>query len=312
MKAAQITGYGGAEVMQVVEGAPNPVVGAGQVLVAVHAAAVNPFDWKVREGMVRQMAELQFPAILGGDFAGVVAEVGEGVTSVSVGDEVYGLANALGSHGSFAECTAVQAESVGAKPSSVDFATAAAMPLAGVSAYQALVDHAALQSGQKVLIHGGAGGIGTFAIQLAKHLGAYVAATAATEDVDFVKELGADEVIDYKTQDFATIIRDYDVVYDNVGGETFTKSHAVLKPGGVVITMAAQPDEALMAQYNVKAIGQFTQVNTERLAKLTELIDAGIITVHVDKTFPLEQVAEALDYIKQGQHRGKVVLSISA
>lgn len=310
MKAAQINEYGGKEVLKTVPDAPKPVAGAGQVLIEVHAAAVNPFDWKVREGYMKEMAPLRFPATLGGDFAGVVAEIGEGVNGLNVGDEVYGQANALSGQGSFAEFTPVKAESVGPKPKSVDFETAAALPLAGVSAYQALVDHIGLKSGQKILIHGGGGGIGSFAIQLAKHLGAYVATTAAAEEAEFVRSLGADEVIDYKSQDFATILRDYDAVYDTIGGETFTKSHQILKPGGVVVSMVAQPDEALMDQYKVKAISQFTVVNGERLARLAELVDQSVIKTQVDRTFPLDEAAEALAYIQEGHHKGKVVLKI--
>lgn len=310
MRAAQINEYGGKEVLQTVADAPKPDFADDQVLVAVRAAAVNPFDYKTRDGNSRHYKELDFPATLGGDFAGVVAEVGANVAGFATGDEVYGQADALSGNGSYAEFTPAKAASVALKPESVDFVTAAALPLAGVSAYQALVDHAGVQSGQKVLIHGGAGGIGSFAIQLAKHLGAYVATTASADDTAYVRQLGADEAIDYKSQNFATMLQNYDVVYDTVGGETFTKSYQVLKSGGVLVSMLEQADEALSKQHGVQVISQFTQVTTERLTKLAELVDEGAIKVSVDKTFPLKQAGEALDYLQSGAHRGKVVIQV--
>lgn len=310
MRAARINDYGGEEVLKIVDDAPKPLVKAGQVLVQVHAAAVNPFDYKVREGRMKDALPLEFPATLGGDCAGVVAQVGEGVSGFVIGDEVYGQANAVGGEGSFAEFTAIKAASLAPKPASLDFVTAAAVPLAGCSAYQALVDHAQLQSGQKILVHGGAGGIGTYAIQLAKHLGAHVATTAAAEDVEYVKGLGADEAIDYKSQAFDTLLEGYDVVYDTVGGETNTQSYGVLRPGGVLVSMVAEPDNDLMERHNVTAIYQSTKVTTERLTKLAELIDQGVLTVNVDKVFPLEEAAQALAYLQEGRHKGKVVIGI--
>jgi NADPH:quinone reductase-like Zn-dependent oxidoreductase len=308
MKAAQINGYGGPEVLQTTTDAPKPKPGIAQVLVEVYAAAVNPFDLKVREGVMGD--SLHFPATLGGDVAGIVAELGEGVSGFTVGQPVFGQANAARGQGSYAEFTPVKADSLAAKPESIDFVTAAAAPLTAVSAYQALVEHAGLMSGQKVLIHGAAGGIGSFAVQLAKHLGAYIAATAGTEDIGYVKSLGADEVIDYKTQDFASLLKDYDVVFDTVGGETFAKSHQVLKPGGIIVSMATQPDEALAKQYNVQTMHQATQVNPERLVKIIELVEQGALKVHVDKVFPLEQAGDAQAYLQAGKHHGKVVLKV--
>ncbi len=310
MRAAQINAYGGPEVLQVNNDAPKPKPEAGQVLVEVHFAAVNPFDWKVREGYMKDALPLKFPATLGGDVSGTVAELGDGVSELTVGQPVFGQANAVSGQGSYAEFTPVKAESLTAKPDSLEYESAAAAPLTAVSAYQALVDHAGLKSGQKVLIHGAAGGIGSFAVQLAKYLGAYVAATAAADDIDYVKSLGADEVIDYKTQDFSTVVKDYDVVYDTVGGETFTKSHQVLKPGGIIVSMAAQPDETLAKQYGVQTIHQSTQVNPERLAKITDLLQQRVLTVHIDKVFPLEQAGEAQGYLQAGKHHGKVVLKV--
>jgi alcohol dehydrogenase len=310
MRAAQISEYGGANALTFTDQATKPELKAGQVLIEVHAAAANPFDFKVREGAMQEMAALSFPATLGGDFSGIVAELGEGVSGFEVGQEVYGQANALSGNGSYAEFAPVKAQSLAAKPSSVDFVTAAAFPLVSVSAYQALVDHMQIQAGQKVLIHGGAGGIGTMAIPLAKHFGAHVITTAAPADVEFVKGLGADEVIDYTTQDFSTLLSDLDAVYDVIGGETNQKSYAILKPGGSLVSMVAPVDEALAAQYQVTYTQQFTKVTTERLTKIAEMIDAGDLSVNVDKIFPLEQAGEALEYLKTVHPRGKVVIQV--
>jgi len=312
MKAAQIHSYGGKEVLQITSDAAKPQPAEGQILIEVAAAGVNPFDVKVREGLARQMAELQFPATLGGDVAGTVAELGEGVSGFTVGQAVYGQANALSGQGSFAEFTTVKAESLALKPTSVDFKTAAALPLVGVSAYQALVDHMDLQARQKILIHGGAGGIGSLAIQLAKHLGAYVATTAKPEDADFVKSLGADEVIDYTSQDFSLVLKDYDAVYDVVGGETYHKSFLILKPGGTLVSMVEKGGEELAKEHNVNVVSQFTRVTTERLAKVAELVDNGTIKPSVDKTFSLDEAAEALEYLKVEHPRGKVVIQVKA
>jgi NADPH:quinone reductase-like Zn-dependent oxidoreductase len=310
MKAAQISGYGGTEVMTVATDVPEPVIAEGQVLVRVLAASVNPFDIKVRDGMVRQMKELEFPAILGGDFAGIIESVGEGVTGIASGDEVYGQANALSGQGSFAEFTPVNSDAVALRPKSVDVLSSAAIPLTGVSALQALTEHLELKSGQKVLIHGGAGGIGSLAIQLAKHLGAYVVTTIVEADEEFVKGLGADEVIDYEKEDFATRSQYFDAVYDTIGGDTYKKSFIVLKPGGKIVSMVEKPDEGLMAQYGVTAISQFTRVTVERLGKLSELVDTGAIKPLVDKVYPIEEIASAFEYLKSGRHHGKVVIKL--
>lgn len=309
MKAAQINEYGGKEVLKI-EDAPKPPIKDNEILVEVYAAGVNPFDVKVREGLVRNMAELNFPATLGGDFAGIVAELGTGVEGLVIGQAVYGQAGALSGKGSFAEYTPVKATQVASKPGSTDFAAAAALPLVSVSAYQALVDHMQLQNGQKILIHGGAGGIGSMAIQLAKHLGAYVATTATTAQSDFVKNLGADEIIDYKTQNFAETLKNYDAVFDTVGGETNRKSYTILKPNGSLVSMVAQPDEGLVRQYRVKYTAQFTRLTPERLNAVAKLVDKGALKPIVDKIFPFSQAAEALEYQKIGQHEGKVVIKI--
>ncbi len=311
MKAAQINEYGGSEVVKINRNAPEPTVTQGHLLIEVHAAGVNPVDWKIREGYMRQMVPLRFPATLGGDFSGIVAEVGEGVSGYEKGDEIYGQASIVrDGSGSFAEFASAGADTVAHKPVKTNYVEAAALPLTGASAWQALVDHIGLSRGKKILIHGGAGGIGSIAIQLARHLGAYVATTVSAKDMQYARELGANEVIDYKNQSFEDMLHNYDAVYDTVGGETYVRSFRVLKRGGIIVSMLEQPDPNLMERYGVNAIGQFTQVNNERLSRLAELVDKSVINAHVEKTFPLEQAGEALAFLQKGHPRGKVVLKI--
>ncbi|MDP8902358.1 MAG: NADP-dependent oxidoreductase [Thermoproteota archaeon] len=315
MKSAQIKGYGGSEVVEINQNTPalnDP--SAGKVLVTVKAAGVNPADWKVREGYFQQMTPLQFPSTLGMDFSGIVEKVGAGVSGFDAGNEVYGQASAMsGGSGAFAEMALANAESIAHKPKSLNYEEAAGLPLVGVSAWQALVETIGLTNGQKkILIHGGAGGIGSIAIQLAKFLGAYVATTVSTNDKQFVKELGADEVIDYKTQTFEDLLpQDYDAAFDTVGGDTYKRSFKVLKRGsGIIVSMLEQPNQQLMEQFGVKGIFQFTQVNGGQLTKLAQWVDQNNIRVNVDRTFPLDEAAKALDYQRDVHPRGKVILAI--
>jgi alcohol dehydrogenase len=309
-------GYGSSEVVEINQNAAAPNDPSDEkVLVKVKAAGVNPIDWKIREGYMQQMISLQFPSTLGMDFSGTIEKVGAGVSGFNVGDdEVYGQASVTrGGSGAFAEIALANADSIAHKPKSLNHQEAAGLPLVGVSAWQALVEAIGLTDGQKkILIHGGAGGIGSIAIQLVKCLGAYVATTASTNDKQFVKELGADEVIDYKTQTFEDLLpHDYDAVFDTVGGETYKRSFEVLKRGsGMIVSMLEQPNQQLMEQFGVKAIFQSTQVNRERLTKLAQWVDQNNIRVNVDRTFPLEEAGKALDYQKDVHPRGKVVLAI--
>jgi NADPH:quinone reductase-like Zn-dependent oxidoreductase len=312
MKAVQIDAYGGNDVVRINNDVPVPPLSQEEILVKVKSAGVNPVDWKIREGYLHQRMPLRFPSTLGGDFSGVVSEIGKDVSGFSKGDQVYGSALIMrGGSGAFAEFAVAAAKAVAGKPKSLNDIEAAALPLTGSSAWQALVDHMHLSSGQKILIHGGAGGIGSIAIQLAKHFGAYVTTTAVAEDMSYVKELGADKTIDYKKQDFEDLVHDYDAVFDTVGGQTYEKSFKVLRKGGIIVSMLEQPRPGLMEQYGVIAIGQFTLVNTERLTRMAELADKGIIKVFIEKTFPLEQVKEALDYQQKAHSRGKVVLTLN-
>jgi alcohol dehydrogenase len=315
MKSIQIKRYGGSEVVEINQNTPAPNdPSAGKVLVRIKAAGVNPADWKIREGYMQQMMPLQFPSTLGMDFSGVIERIGEGVSGLKHGDEVYGqAAEILGGSGAFAEMALANADTIAYKPKTLSHEEAAGLPSVGVSAWQALVETIGLSKGQKILIHGGAGGIGSIAIQLAKHLGAYVATTVSTNDKEFVKEeLGADEVIDYKTQNFEDVLsHDYDAVFDTVGGETYTRSFKVLKRGGMIVSMLEQPNQELMDRFGVKAISQFTQVNRERLTKLAQWVDQNNIRVNIDRTFTLDETGKALDFQRDIHPRGKVVLEVS-
>lgn len=310
MKAAQIGAYGGPEVI-VVHDIDRPIAGPGQILVEVHASSLNPFDTKIREGYMKEVIPLELPSTLGGDIAGVVAEIGEGVEGFAAGDAVYGQANVVaGNSGAFAEFAATGASQVAKAPQGLDFVQLASLPLVGVSAWQAITQHIKLQSGQKIFIHGGAGGIGTIAIQIAKHIGAYVATTATGDGLEYVKQLGADEVIDYKTQDFTAALKDYDAVFDLVGGDDFNKALDILKSGGTAVSMIAAADEHKTKELSITAITQSTHITTEALNELRTLIEQKVITPHVEKVFPLDQIKEAFEARETGSVKGKIVIQI--
>ena len=319
MKAVQINQYGTNDVLEVNENASEPMLKDGQLLVAVYAASINPVDLAIRAGYLSKMVPLQFPVTLGGDFAGRVKGVGEGASDFKVGDEVFGQATVLnGGSGSFAQVVAANSSNTALKPKTIGFEGASALPLVGVSAVQALEEHiklgkdpafAKVVDKQKILIHGGAGGIGHLAIQLAKSLGAYVATTVSRDDVAFVKALGADEVIDHNSQSFETLLKDYDAVFDTVGGETTNKSFAVLKSGGVLVSMLGKPDEKIAEEKGITAIGQKTDTTTKRLQRLVELVDSGKMKVSIDKVYSLEQIKEAANH-QETYPQGKIVLKI--
>jgi NADPH:quinone reductase-like Zn-dependent oxidoreductase len=313
MKSAQIRKYGGSDVIEISETTLTPALTAGSVLVAIKATAINPIDWKIREGYMQQMIPLHFPSTLGMDFSGVIKQVGEGVISSDFkqGDEVYGQAGVTnGGSGAFAEVALANIGHIAHKPKRLNHLEAAAIPLVGVSAWQALVENMGLSKDQKILIHGGAGGIGSIAIQLAKLLGAFVSTTVNINDKQFVQELGAGQDIDYKSQKFEDLVHDYDAVYDTIGGDTYKRSFKVLKKDGIIVSMLEQPNSELMQQYGVKAIFQFTGVNNERLTKLAQWVDQNDIRINVDRTFSLDETKDALDYQKDVHPRGKVVITI--
>jgi NADPH:quinone reductase-like Zn-dependent oxidoreductase len=315
MKSARIKGYGStSDVIEIDQNTPAPNdPSEGKVLVKVKAAGVNPTDWKISEGYMQQIMPLEFPATLGWDFSGIVEKAGAGVSDIKQGDEAYGRASVVfGGSGTFAEMALANADNIAQKPKTLSHEEAAGLPTVGVTAWQALVDTIGLSRGQKILIHGGAGGVGSIAIQLAKYLGAYVATTVSEKDKQFVKGLAADEIIDYKTQTFEDLLsHDYYAVLDTVGGETYSRSFKILKRGtGIIVSTLEQPNQELMEKFGVKAIFVFSQVNRERLTKLAQWVDQNNVRVNVDKMFPLDDAAKALEYQKDGHPRGKVVLAI--
>lgn len=310
MKAAQINEYGGVEVITIND-TDKPVLGSGQVLVDVHAASLNPFDSAVREGKMREMKQLDFPSTLGGDLAGVVYNVGDGITGLSAGDNVYGQASVFGgASGALAEFAATLASQIAKMPGGLSFEQAAALPLTGAAALQALDQHLQIQKGQRLLIQGGSGGIGTIAIQVAKHLGAYVAATVPPAGVDYAKEQGADEVIDYKSQDFTKLVSGYDAVLDLVGGEVLEKSIDCLNPGGKAVSTVSQADVQHAKERGIATIYQGTEVTAQKLDKLRGLAEQGVVNVNVDKVFTLDDTAHAFKYRETNVILGKVVIKI--
>lgn len=311
MKAAQLVKYGEQDAV-VVQAAGKPVAGADRLVVEVYAAGINPFDYKVRGGYIKDSTPLELPKTMGFDMSGVVVDLGPNIKEFSVGQAVYGQADFYGGSGSFAEFALAKPEKLSAKPVNATHDEAASLPLAGVSALQAVMEHLNLQPGQKILIHGGAGGIGSLAVQIAKSIGAHVTATVMAAEFDFAKRLGADELIDYTTQKFEDGAKDFDAVFDTAGGETAERSYQVIKPGGRLVSMTTPANPDLEKQYGVTAIHQHTQVTHHRLFKLAELVEAGAIKPNIDKTYPLEQTPEAMQYLKTDHPKGKVIIHLKA
>jgi len=332
MKAFILDHYGSADGVRSGE-MPEPQLREDDVLVQVHAAGVNQLDSKIRSGEFKRILPYRLPIILGHDVAGVVVQVGARVKRFKPGDEVYARP-ADGRIGAFAERIAIKEDDVAMKPKRLTMEEAASIPLVGLTAWQALIERAHLEPGQKVLIHAGSGGVGTFAIQLAKHLGATVATTTSSANVELVKRLGADVVIDYRKEDFAQVLRDYDVVLNSLDRVTLEKSLRVLKPGGLLISISGPPDAAfarsigaswvlrmimgvLSYRITAKAKGAhaqysflFMRANGSQLTEITSLIDDGIIRPVVDRVFPFGSTKEAMAYVEAGRAKGKVVVSV--
>jgi len=332
MKAFVVARYGKSAPLQLCDLA-TPTPQAGEVLIEVHATGLNLLDAKVRDGEFKLILPYKPPFVLGHDVAGVVTAVGAGVSQFKVGDEVY--ARPADFHiGTFAEFIAVPQADVAPKPRNLSMNEAGALPLVALTAWQSLVEVAQLQKGQKVFIQAGSGGVGTVAIQLAKHLGAYVATTTSAANADWVKDLGADLVIDYKTQDFETLLRDYDVVLNSQDNKTLEKSLRVLRPGGVAVSISGPPtpDFARAAglpwylrlvfsllsfgirrkagQRGVRFHFLFMRADGRQLGEITRLIEAGIIKPILDRVFPFTQTNEALAYVESGRAKGKVVVQV--
>ena len=332
MKAFSLDRYGKTAQLRLAA-LPEPELGEDEVLVDVHAASINVLDSKIRNGEFKQLLPYRLPVILGNDVAGTVVRVGSRVRQFKPGDEVYARPDAR-RMGGFAERIAMNERDVAIKPRSVSMEEAASLPLVALTAWQVLVERADVQKGQRVFIHAGSGGVGTVAIQLAKHLGAFVATTTSTGNVAWVKALGADVVIDYRKEDFVTTLRDYDVVINSLGSDVLEKSVRVLKPGGKLISISGPPDPAFGQQIGaswpmtqimrllsrrIRVLAKhrgvsysflFMRASGEQLSEITALVDAGILRPVIDRIFPFESLNEAMSYVDKGRAKGKVVVKV--
>ncbi|MBP0949009.1 NADP-dependent oxidoreductase [Pseudomonas sp. 20GA0080] len=332
MKAFIIDRYGKKAVGRIGE-RPDPGIGQADVLIQIHAAGVNMLDVKIRNGEFKPILPYRLPLVLGNDVAGVVVAVGSDVKGFKPGDEVYARPEQE-RMGSFAELICLHEESVALKPAHLTMVQAASVPLVALTAWQVLVETAKVKKGQRVLIHAGSGGVGTIAIQLAKHLGAFVATTTSTHNVEWVKALGADVVIDYKTQQFESLLQGYDVVLNSLGSDELEKSLNVLKPGGHLISISGPPTPAFAEQQKLNRVLKqvmrllsygirkkarkqgvaysfvFMRASGAQLKEVTRLIEAGIIKPILDRTFAFQQTADALAYVEQGRAKGKVVVQL--
>jgi NADPH:quinone reductase-like Zn-dependent oxidoreductase len=332
MKAFIVRRYGKKEKLQLAE-VSKPIVRGTDILVQIHSTAVNLLDSKLKGGEFKLILPYKTPFTLGHDVSGVVTEVGSNVRKFKVGDKIYARP-ADHRIGTFAEFISIDEKDAAMKPKNLSMEEAASIPLVGLTAWQALVEKANLKKGQKVFIQAGSGGVGTFAIQLAKHLGATVATTTSATNIDLVKSLGADIVIDYKTEDFETVLKDYDVVLNSQDTKTLEKSLKILRPGGKVISISGPPDPEFGQEINAnwflktvlkflsagirkKARGLgvhfsflFMRAQGEQLSEITKLIESGLIKPVMDKMFPFEQTNEALAYVETGRAKGKVVIKV--
>lgn len=332
MKAMIIEKYG-KNVPLVMAEQPMPHIGEHDVLVEIHAASLNPIDYKMKEGKMKFLLNYSFPLILGNDFSGVVVKVGERVNTFKPGDEVYGRPR-KNRIGTLAEFIAVHEEDIWLKPQNLTFEEAASIPLIGLTTYQAFVDLLNLQKGQKILIHAGSGGVGTFAIQLAKLMGAFVATTASEKGYELVKSLGADLIINYKKENFEDLLTGYDAVFDTLGGEALEKSFRILKPGGQIVSISGTPNARFgkeaklgwmkttilsIASRKIKAQEKksqtryhflFMKPSGEQLKVIKEFMEGGLIKPIIDKEYPLKDAGQAFHYLESGRAKGKVVIKI--
>jgi len=309
MKAIVIHEYGGPEVLKY-EDVPRPEPKEDQILIRVIAAGVNPVDGMIRSGMFAKDGNRAFPIILGGDVAGVVEKVGSKITKFKAGDPVFAYVS-LDDSGGYAQYALVTEREAALKPKSLSYVEAAAVPIVALTAWQALIDTARLSEGQTVLIHGGSGGVGTFAIQIAKARGAKVIATASSAKQDLLKELGADVAIDYTKQKFEEIARVVDVVLDSVGKDTLARSYGVVKKGGFIVTLVARIDQAELDNYGIRGASLSVEPNSHELAEIGKLIDEKKIKVVVSQTFPLSEARKAQEQAATGHTRGKIVLKVA-
>jgi len=311
MRAIQINAFGGPEVIELNDDAKKPDLKPGQVMVKVHSASLNPVDSMIRMGYAQKMMPLPFPITLGGDFSGKIFELGADVKGFKVGDEVYGTAGPFrGGTGSFAEFLVTNNANIAKKPVSINITNAAAIPLVGTCALQAIEEDLDIKKGDKILIRGGGGGIGSIAIQLAKLRGSHVATTVSKNDMDYAKSLGADEVYDYKEQDVSEILKDYDAVFETARADDIDKLLNVLKKGGKFISVTGTPDKEKAKQHDVTIIPFMSKATKAELDRLSKLIDSGKLKIRVAKTFAFPEIKEAFSYFETEHPRGKVVLSM--
>jgi NADPH:quinone reductase-like Zn-dependent oxidoreductase len=309
MWAVRLHAYGGPEVL-VHEEAPLPLPAGHEVRLRVHAAAINPVDWKMRKGALHDRYPMTFPAILGRDVAGVIDAVGEGAGEWHVGDEVYGYCP-VDRDGSYAEGVVIPMTAIAHKPRSLSLVEAASLPTAALTTYAALIDKVRLTASDRVLIHAAAGGVGTFAMQFAKYIGAYVYATGSERSAALLRSLGADTIIDYRKHDFESIARNLDIVLDAVGGETLERSFACLRPGGTLVSITASPSPARLKAARLRGGWVGARPDGARLGEVAALVEAGCIRPVIDRVLPLAEAAFAHRLSQQGHVHGKLVLEAS-
>ncbi|MDA1871473.1 NADP-dependent oxidoreductase [Bacillus thuringiensis] len=331
MKAMIIDRYGKVP-MRMAE-VPTPEINEYEVLAEIHAASINPIDFKIRDGKVKMLLKYEMPLILGNDFAGVITKVGSKVTRFKVGDEIYARPR-KNKIGTFAEYIAIHEDDIALKPKNLNFEEAASIPLVGLTSYQALHDIMQLQKGQKILIHAGSGGVGTFAIQLAKIMGAIVTTTASEAGANLVTSLGADEIINYKTEKFEDILKNYDAVFDTIGGATLEKSFNIIKSGGNIVSVSGMPNArfgkefgsgffktllfslaskkltALEKKHNAQYSFLFMKPSGDQLRTIAYYIEAGQIKPVIDRVFPFEDAQKAMEYSESGRAKGKIIVKI--
>ncbi|MDQ3313234.1 MAG: NADP-dependent oxidoreductase [Verrucomicrobiota bacterium] len=309
MKAVRMHAYGGLEVLQF-EDAPRPQPNDDQILIRIIAAGVNPVDAKIRQGMFARMMGTKLPVIPGLDVSGIVEEAGANVTKFKPGDAVYACLG-FGTQGGYAEYAVAKESEASPKPKGLSHEGAAAMPVAAATAWQALIEIANVSQGQTVLIHGGSGGVGVFAIQIAKARGAKVIATASAANQEFMRELGADRTIDYNATKFEEVAKDVDMVLDSVGGETLERSYGVVKKGGIIVSLVEPPDKAELDARGIRGTAFMVSPNASLLSDLSKLVEAKKLKPVVSKTFPLSEAAKAQEAIETGHTRGKIVLRVA-
>jgi NADPH:quinone reductase-like Zn-dependent oxidoreductase len=309
MKAVRIHEYGGPEVLRYEE-APRPQPAAGELLIHVHGAGVNPIDWKIREGRFKDRITYSLPFIPGWDLSGVVEATGPDVTKFQKGDEVFSRPD-IARNGAYAEYIVVRESEVAFKPKSLDHVHAAGIPLAALTAWQAIFDAGGLSAGEKILIQAASGGVGSFAVQLAKWKGAHVFGTSSGPNQSFIKELGVDVPIDYKKTRFEDVAHDVDVVFDTIGGETQQRSFGVLKKGGILVSTISPPSQEEAAKHAVRATHIFMQPNSAELTQIAGLVDDGKVRAFIQTILPLSEARKAQELSETGQTRGKIVLKVA-